>query len=113
MTASENARQARRSIDVAVTSTWDGVEHLVREEAITPGSAGCYIGVCGRSVRAAALACPPGPRCPDCTRARDAQAGSEQRRHSKDRSGWWAWLNRVRRARHRPARTTDGACDAH
>jgi hypothetical protein len=30
---------------------------------MAPGSAGCYVAVCGRSVRAAASACPPGPRC--------------------------------------------------
>jgi hypothetical protein len=106
------ARRVWRTAEVRVTSNQDSIEHLVREEAMAPGSAGCYVAVCGRSVRAAALACPPGPRCPDCTAVRDANAGSERRGHRQRPPGLWAWLNLVRRRRHPAAGTTDGAFDA-
>lgn len=106
------ARRAWRTAEVWVTSSQDSVEHLVREEAMTPGSAGCYVAVCGRSVRAAALACPPGPRCPACIAVRDADAASERRRHRQCPPGLWTWLNLVRRGRHRAAGTTGGAFDA-
>ncbi|MGH3764168.1 MAG: hypothetical protein ACRDTX_03315 [Pseudonocardiaceae bacterium] len=112
MTDSEDARRVWRAAEVPVTSSQDSLEHLVREEAITPGSAGCYVAVCGGSVRAAALACPPGPRCPACTAVHNADAGSAPRRHRQRLAGLWAWLNLVRRGRHRAAGTTGGAVDA-
>jgi hypothetical protein len=41
-----------------VTSSWDGFEHLVVEETMTPQHAGRCVALCGRTVWAAALACP-------------------------------------------------------
>lgn len=111
VTGSEDARRVWRTVAVPVTSACDCFEHLVREEAMTPGSAGCYVTVCGRSVRAAALVCPPGPRCPACTSVRNVNAGSGQP-HRQRQTGLWAWLKLVRRGRHRAAGTTDGAPDA-
>jgi hypothetical protein len=107
-----NPNPTRSGIAVPVTCARDSVEHLVCEEAMTSRSAGCYVAVCGRSVRAAALACPPGPRCPACTTVLYADRGSERRRHRQRSHGLWAWLNLVRRRRHRAAETTDGPFDA-
>jgi hypothetical protein len=39
------ARRAWRTAEVRVTSSQDSIEHLVREEAMAPGSAGCYVAV--------------------------------------------------------------------
>lgn len=111
MTESDDARPVWRT--VGVTSARDRVEHLVREEAMKPGSAGCYVAVCGRSVQAAALACPPGPRCPACLVVREAHARDQRHRPRQRPRGRWAWLNPARRGQHRAARTTDGAGDAH
>ncbi len=108
-----NPNVTHLGVAVPVTSARDSVEHLVREEAMTPGSAGSYVAVCGRPVRAAALACPPGPRCPACTAARNTDTRSERQRDRQDRSGGWAWLNVIRRGRHRGAGATGGAPDAH
>lgn len=112
VTHSENARRVWRTVEVPVTSTRDSVEHLVREDAMTPSSAGCYVAVCGHPVRAAALAGPPGPRCPDCTAARTSHTGSQRRRHRQHRPRRWTWLTLIRRGRHQSTGTTDGARDA-
>lgn len=105
-------RPTRHAAALPVTSARDSVEHLVREEAMTPRNTGCYIALCGRSVRAAALACPPGPRCPACNAVRDAHARNEQRRHHQRPPGLWAWLNVIRRGRRPAAGAPDGATDA-
>lgn len=110
MTDSEDARTVWRTVDV--TSARNRVEHLVREEAMTPRSAGCYVAVCGDPVQAAALACPPGPRCRTCLAVREAHARDQRRRHRQRPPGRWAWLQLPRRGRHRAAGTTGGAFDA-
>lgn len=112
MTVSEDACRVWRTVEVPVTSTQDNVEHLVREEAMAPGSAGCYVAVCGRPVRAAALACPPGLRCSGCTAVRDTPTGHERRRHRQRPLGRWAWLQLARRGRVQATGTTGGAFDA-
>jgi hypothetical protein len=65
---------ARRIFALSLTSTQDGYEHLVAEDAMTVGKAGRVTALCGRSVWAAALACPPGPRCRACNAVRDTDA---------------------------------------
>ena len=110
MTDFKDARPVWRTVDV--TSARDRVEHLVLEEAMTPRSAGCYVAVCGHQVQAAALACPPGLRCPVCLAVRDANARDQRRRHRRRPPGRWAWLPLPRRGRHRAAGTTGSAFDA-
>jgi hypothetical protein len=81
---------------VSVTSLRDGREHLVRDDEIEPGRAGQYAALCGHRVLAAVLACPAGPRCPDCTAIeRNATAAAERRRAG--RSGRWPRLTAVLR----------------
>ncbi len=109
LTGVRNERPARRA--VPVTSVRDGLEHLVADEAMTLRSAGVYLALCGRAVWAAALACPPGPRCPACVAARTL--GSANRHHRQHRPGVWTWLNSVQRRRHRTAGATDGVPDAN
>lgn len=81
---------------VRVTSVRDGREHLVAQEAMTPGSAGQYPALCGRRVWAAALACPAGRPCPACFAVGTAYAAGARRRR-QHRTELWAWLNRLRR----------------
>lgn len=69
MTGAGDERRAWRIFAVPVTSTRDGFEHLVADTEMAPGSAGRYVALCGRSVWAAALVCPPGPRCPPASRS--------------------------------------------
>lgn len=87
-----------------VTSARDGREHLVTQEAMTPGSAGRYPALCGRQVWAAALTCPVGPPCRDCFAVGTAYAAG-RRRHRQRQTGVWAWLKRLRRR----ARTAESA----
>ena len=56
----------------AVTSTADGRDHLLSEQATTAGLVaghGKYTALCGRLVVAASLVTPPGPTCLDCETA--------------------------------------------
>lgn len=103
VTGAGDGRRAWRSIAVPVVSARDGLEHLVAESTMTPGSAGRYVACCGRVVWAAALVCPPGPRCPDCVTARTPDPARQRRRHRQHRPGVWTWLNPVRRHHHRAA----------
>lgn len=89
-----------------VTSVRDGLEHLVADEEMAPGSAGHYVALCGRGVSAAALACPPGPPCPACLTARISHAASERQRHRQHRPGILAWLNPARLRRYSRAGKT-------
>jgi len=82
---------------VRVTSVGDGREHLVAQEAITPGSAGQYPALCGRQVWAAALACPAGLPCRACFAVGTAYVAGSRRRRRQHQTGVWAWLNRLRR----------------
>lgn len=91
----------KQAVALPVTSVRDSLEHLVADEAMTPGNAGHYIALCGRDVSAAALACPAGPPCPACVTARTSDAANQRRRHRQDRPGIWAWLNPARLRRHR------------
>ena len=101
LTSDGDERQAWRV--VAVTSAEDGLEHLVADEAMALENAGRYVALCGRAVLAAALVCPPGRPCRACVEVRtsDAASGRQQRR-----VGMWAWLNPIRRHRHRAAAPT-------
>ena len=57
---------------MAVTSTADGRDHLLSQQATTAGLVaghGKYTALCGRLVVAAALVTPPGPTCLDCDTA--------------------------------------------
>lgn len=100
-----------------VTSTRDGREHLVAEEAMTPGSTGRYVAMCGHGVWAAVLTCPPGPPCSDCIVAANRDAEAVRRRHRTDRPGMWARLTaRLHVAaprRHLPAAQSESARPVH
>jgi hypothetical protein len=55
-----------------MTSTADGRNHLLSQQATTAGLVaghGKYIALCGRLVVAASLVTPPGPTCLDCETA--------------------------------------------
>ncbi|MGH3924080.1 MAG: hypothetical protein ACRDTT_14635 [Pseudonocardiaceae bacterium] len=80
-----------------VTSVRDGREHLVAQEAMTPGSSGRYPALCGHQVWAAALACPAGLPCPACSTVGTPYPARERRRHRRRRTGSWTWLARLRR----------------
>ncbi|MGQ0776930.1 MAG: hypothetical protein ACT4NY_21350 [Pseudonocardiales bacterium] len=81
-----------------MTSARDGREHLVAQEAMTPGSAGRYAALGGHRAWAAALACPAGPPCRACFAVGAAYAAGAQRRRRRQRqTGMRAWLNRLRR----------------
>jgi len=80
-----------------VTSVRDGREHLVRDEGMTPGRAGRFPALCGRTVWAAMLTCPAGPPCPACFARRIPATAKQRQRHRKPRRGVWAWLNPLRR----------------
>lgn len=104
MTGAGDAHRAGRTVVVRVTSAGDGFEHLVADAAMTLGSAGCFVALCGRAVLAAALICPPGPRCPACIAVRNAVPAGRQRHRRTDRRGTWARLSAL--LRHpRPARS--------
>lgn len=62
-----------RAVVLGVTCGRDGYEHLVADEAMTPGCAGRYPAICGHRVWAAVLACPSGPPCPACVAVRRPQ----------------------------------------
>ena len=56
----------------AMTSTADGRDHLLSQQATTAGLVaghGKYTALCGRLVVAASLVTPPGPTCLDCETA--------------------------------------------
>lgn len=110
VTGARNERPARRA--VPVTSARDGFEHLVADEAMASGTGGHYPALCGRVVWAAALVCPPGPRCPACVAACTPDPSRQQRLHRQRRPGVWTLLNPIRGRRHRAAGATDGAPDA-
>lgn len=104
MTGAGDERRAWRIFAVPVTSTRDGFEHLVADTEMAPGSAGRYVALCGRSVWAAALVCPPGPRCPACIAVRNAAPAGGRRHRRTDRRRVWTRLTaRLRRVR--PARS--------
>ncbi|MGH4019320.1 MAG: hypothetical protein ACRDT0_08805 [Pseudonocardiaceae bacterium] len=55
-----------------VTSAADGRVHWVADDAYTAGLAahsGRYTALCGHTVVAAAMVCPPGPACRNCATA--------------------------------------------
>lgn len=90
----EDKQRVWRTITVAVTSVRDGFEHLVDDAVMTPGSAGRYVALCGHEVQAAALVCPPGPRCEACVAVRNAVLADGQRHRRADQRGIWARLTR-------------------
>lgn len=68
----DQIRQRRPSRPVTVTSTADGRDHLLSEQATAAGSApghGRHLALCGHLVTAAPLVVPPGPTCWDCETA--------------------------------------------
>lgn len=104
MTGIGDERRTWRAGSVPVTSVGDGFEHLVAEATMTPADAGSYVALCERTVLAAALACPAGPRCSDCIAVRDADPAGRARHCRRDRSGVWARLTALLR-QPRPARS--------
>lgn len=98
LTGTGGGRRAWRTFAFPVTSVRDGFEHLVDDATMTPGSAGRYVALCGCGVWAAALVCPPGPRCPACTAIRDSVPLGRQRHRRTDQRGVWARL--IARLRH-------------
>lgn len=94
-----------------VTSVGDG-RRAWRTDGMTPGSAGRYVALCGHAVWAAALVCPPGPRCRACVAARTPEPASARRHRREQRPGVWAWLKPVWRLCRRAASATEGAPDA-
>lgn len=97
-------RPVRRGVALPVTSARDGLEHLVADESMTPENAGRYVALCGRTVWAAALACPAGKPCSACIAVRRLAVVDGRRRERTDRHGMWARLTtrlrRQPRARH-------------
>ncbi len=98
-----DARRSWRTVAVPVTSALDGFEHLVADAVIVSSNAGHYVALCGRDVRAAALAAPPGPRCPACVAVHNVYTSDGPRHRRLTRSGAWARLTGLLR-RSRPAR---------
>lgn len=83
-----------------MTSTLDGRDHLLSQQATTAGLAaghGEYTALCGRRVVAAALVTPPGPTCLDCETALHRATTTSTTSHR--RSGWVARLLHRRAAR--------------
>lgn len=103
MTGVRDERRMWRTVVVPVTSALGGFEHLVAEDAIAPSNASRYVALCGRDVWAAALAAPPGPRCPACVAVYNADAADGPRHRRPTPSGAWARLTGLLR-RPRPAR---------
>jgi hypothetical protein len=99
-----DARRPWRTVAVPVTSTRDGFEHLVTEDAIAPSNASRYAALCGRDVWTAALAAPPGPRCPACVAVRNADTSDGPRHRRPTRSGAWARLTGLLRRQLPPPR---------
>lgn len=78
-----------------MTSSLDGRDHLLSQQATTAGLAaghGEYTALCGRRVLAAALVTPPGPTCLDCETALHRAATTSSSRMSHRRQGWVARL---------------------
>lgn len=100
MTSGGNERRVRRTCVVSVTSAGDGLEHLVADAEMTPGNAGRYVTLCLRTMWAAALVCPPGPRCSACIAVHNADAADKPQHRRTGQRGVWAWLTaRLRRPR--------------
>ena len=77
-----------------MTSTADGRNHLLSQQATTAGLVaghGEYIALCGRLVVAASLVTPPGPTCLDCETALHRSTTTSTTSHRR-RSGLLARL---------------------
>ena len=82
----------------AMTSTADGRDHLLSQQATTAGLVaghGRYTALCGRPVVAASLVTPPGPTCLDCETALHRSTTTSTTSHRR-RSGLLARLLRRR-----------------
>jgi len=93
----------------AMTSTADGRDHLLSEQATTAGLVaghGKYTALCGRLVVAASLVTPPGPTCLDCETALHRSATASTTSHR--RRGLLAQLLRRRFPRADSQSTTAG-----
>ncbi len=78
----------------AMTSTADGRDHLLSQQATTAGLVaghGKYTALCGRPVVAASLVTPPGPTCLDCETALHRSTTTSTTSHRR-RSGLLARL---------------------
>ena len=72
MSTVDQIRHGLTSRSITVTSTADGRDHLISEQAPAAGLApghGSYLALCGHLVIAAPLAAPPGPTCRACETA--------------------------------------------
>lgn len=68
----EQVRRGSHTRPATMTSSADGGDHLISEQATAAGlvaSHGEYVAICGRVVVAAPLVVPPGPTCLDCETA--------------------------------------------
>lgn len=68
----EQVRRGSRTRPATMTSSTDGRDHLISEQAMAAGlvaSEGEYVAICGRVVMVAPLVVPPGPTCLDCETA--------------------------------------------
>ena len=75
---------------MAMTSTADGRDHLLSQQATTAGLVaghGKYTALCGRLVVAAALVTPPGPTCLDCETALHRSTTTSTTSHPPPRMG--------------------------
>ena len=91
--------QIRRRITrpTAMTSTLDGRDHLLGEQATTAGLVaghGEHTALCGRRVVAASLVTPPGPTCLDCETALHRATTTSTTSHRRRR-----WVTRLLRRR--------------
>ncbi len=78
--------QIRHRRTATVTSTADGRDHLISEQAMTSGLAaghGDYAALCGRVVVAAPMVVPPGPTCLDCETALHRSTTSATSQHRR------------------------------
>ncbi len=81
--------QRRITRPTTVTSTVDGRDHLLGEQATTAGLVaghGEYTALCGRPVVAASLVTPPGPTCLDCETALHRATTTSTTSHRRE--GW-------------------------
>lgn len=86
-------RRSWRTVAVPVTSALDGLEHLVANAAMAPGTAGRYVALCEHRLWAAALSCPPGRRCPACVAVYNGGDVADGPRHRRsNRCAPWARL---------------------
>ena len=110
MSTVDQLRQRSTIRTATVTSTVDGRDHLISQQATAAGLVtghGEYVTVCGRLIVAAPLVVPPGPTCFDCETALHRVTAARISSHR--RRGLFARLLRRRRPRAGSGRTAGGS----